>query len=90
MGNRDTLIQRAEELATGHPVMHGLIAKLAEVRRHGASRIAAIDHDIRRLTCVEPTLKRLMTVPRVELPALAFRASEGDPSCFKHARDVGP
>jgi transposase len=62
-GNKDTLIQRAEELAAGHPVMRGLVAKLAEVRRHVASQIAAIDRDIRRFVRTEPTLKRLMTVP---------------------------
>ena len=42
-GNKDTLIRRAEALAAGHPVMRSLVAKLAEVRRHVASQIAAID-----------------------------------------------
>ena len=90
-GNKDTLIQRAEELAAGHPVMRGLVAKLAEVRRHVASQIAAIDRDIRHLARIEPTLKRLMTVPGVgPITALAFLSSVDDPSRFKHARDVGP
>ena len=72
-GNKDTLIQRAEELAAGHPVMRGLVAKLAEVRRHVASQIAAIDRDIRHLARIEPTLKRLMTVPGVgPITALAI------------------
>jgi transposase len=85
-GNKDTLIQRAEELAAGHPVRRGLVAKLAEVRRHVASQIAAIDRDIRHLT-----LKRLLTVPGVgPITALAFLSSVDDPGRFKHARDVGP
>jgi transposase len=90
-GNADTLIKRAEELATGHPVMRGLVAKFAEIRRHVASQIAAIDRDIRRLVRTEPTLRRLMTVPGVgPITALAFLSSIDDPSRFKHARDVGP
>ena len=90
-GNKDTLIRRAEELAAGHPVMRGLVAKLAAVRRHVASQIAEIDRDVRRLARIEPTLKRLMTVPGVgPITALAFLSSVDDPSRFKHARDVGP
>ena len=90
-GNKDTLIRRAEELAAGHPVMRSLVAKLAEVRRHVASQIAAIDRDIRRFVRSEPTLKRLMTVPGVgPIIALAFLSSVDDPSRFKRARDVGP
>ena len=88
-GNKDTLIRRAEELAAGHPVMRSLVAKLAEVRRHVASQITAIDRDIRRFVRSEPTLKRLMTVPGVgPITALAFLSSVDDPSRFKHARDV--
>ena len=58
-GQQRCLIRRAEELAEGHPVMSGLVAKLAEVRRHVALQVAAIDRDIRRLVHTEPTLKRL-------------------------------
>jgi len=90
-GNKDTLIQRAEKLAAGHPVMSGLVAKLAEVRRHVTSQIAAIDRDIRHLVHTEPTLKRLMSVPGVgPITALAFLSAVDDPRRFKHARDVGP
>lgn len=90
-GNSDVLIRRAEELAEGHPVMSGLVAKLAEVRRHVALQVAAIDRDIRRLATSEPTLKRLLTVPGVgPITALAFLSAVDDPSRFKHARDVGP
>lgn len=64
-GNKDTLIQRAEKLAAGHPVLRGVVAKLAEVRRHVTSQIAAIDRDIRHLVHTEPTLKRLISVPGV-------------------------
>src|SRR6516164_1006824 len=72
-GNKDTLIQRAEKLVAGHPVLSGLVAKLADVRRHVTSQIAAIDRDIRHLVQIEPTLKRLMTVPGVgPITALAI------------------
>jgi transposase len=78
-------------LVTSHPVLSGLVAKLAEVRRHVTSQIAAIDRDIRHLVHTEPTLKRLMSVPGVgPITALAFLPSVDDPSRFKHARDVGP
>ena len=91
VGNSNVLIRRAEELAEGHPVISGLITKLAEVRRHVALQIAAIDRDIRRLVRSEPTLKRLMTVPGVgQITALAFLSAVDDPERFKHARDVGP
>ncbi len=90
-GNKDSLIQRAEELTEGHPGISGLVAKLAEVRRHIASQVAAIDRDIRRLVQAEPTLKRLTSVPGVgPITALAFLTAIDDPSRFKHARDVGP
>jgi transposase len=90
-GNKDTLIQRAELLAEGRPVIRELVAKLAEVRRYVALQIAAIDRDLRRLIRAEPTLKRLMTVPGVgPITALAFLSAIDDPSRFKHAHDVGP
>jgi len=90
-GNSDILIQRAEELAKGHPVMSSLVAKLAEVRRHVAMQVGALDREIRALTRSEPTLKRLMTVPGVgPITALAFLSAVDDPARFKHARDVGP
>lgn len=90
-GNKDSLIQRVEELAEGHPGISALVAKLADVRRHIASQVAAIDRDIRRLVHAEPTLKRFTSVPGVgPITALAFLSAVDDPSRFKHARDVGP
>jgi len=90
-GHSDALIQRAEDLAEGHPVVANLIAKLAEVRRHVVVQLAAIDRDIRRLVRAEPTLKRMTTVPGVgPITALAFLSAIDDPKRFKHARDVGP
>jgi transposase len=90
-GNKDALIRQAEELAAGHPVISGLVTKLAQVRRHVALQIAAIDRDIRRLVRTEPTLKRFMTVPGVgPITAVAFLSAVDDPDRFKHARDVGP
>jgi transposase len=90
-GNSDVLIRRAEELAEGHPVVRGLVARLAEVRRLVALQIAAIDREIRRLVRTEPTLKRFMTVPGVgPITAVAFLSAVDDADRFKHARDVGP
>ena len=90
-GNTDALIRRAEVLAEGHPVIGGLVAKLAEVQRHVVAQIASLDRDIRHLARTEPTLKRFMTVPGVgPITALAFLATIDDPTRFKHARDVGP
>jgi transposase len=90
-GNTDALIRRAEALAEGNPTISGLVAKLAEVRRHVVDQIAALDRDIRRLVRSEPVLKRFMTVPGVgPITALAFLSTIDDPERFKHARDVGP
>src|SRR5262249_10354197 len=89
-GNKDTLIQRAEKLAAGHPVLRGVVAKLAEVRRHMTSQIVAIDRDIRHLVHTEPTLKRLISVPGVgPITALAFLSAVDNPSRFNPQRDVG-
>jgi transposase len=90
-GHGDALIQRAKEVAEGHPAVAGLVAKMAEVRRHVALQVAAIDREIRRLIRAEPTLKRMMTVPGVgPITAMAFLSTIDDPKRFKHARDVGP
>jgi len=90
-GNSDALIRRAEELADGHPMISGLVAKLAEVRRLVVLQVAAIDREIRRLVRSEPTLKRFMTVPGVgPITAVTFLSTIDDADRFKHARDVGP
>ena len=90
-GNTDALIRRAEALAEGNPTISGLVAKLAEVRRHVVAQVAALDRDIRRLVRSEPVLGRFMTVPGVgPITALAFLSTIDDPGRFRHARDVGP
>ena len=90
-GNTDALIRRAETLAEGNPTIGGLVAKLAEVRRHVAAQVAGLDRDIRRLVRSEPVLRRFMTVPGVgPITALAFLSTIDNPERFKHARDVSP
>jgi transposase len=90
-GNTDALIRRAEALAKVNPTISGLVAKLAEVRRHVVTQVAALDRDIRRLVRSEPVLRRFMTVPGVgPITAAAFLSTIDDPERFKHARDVGP
>ncbi len=81
----------AEALAEGNPTISGLVAKLAEVRRHVVAQVAALDRDIRRLVRSEPVLRRFLTVPGVgPITAVAFLSAIDDPGRFRHARDVGP
>lgn len=68
-GNSDIPIQRAEKLIQGHPVMSSLIARLAELRRHIAMQVAALDREVRAVVRSELTLKRLMSVSGIGAPA---------------------
>jgi transposase len=81
---------RVRELAVGDAVLTGLVASLLSI-------IDAMTREIEKLTkCVldevrvEPTCRRLMTVPGVgPLTALAFRATVDRPERFRKSRDVG-
>ena len=81
---------RVRELAADDPVLLSLAESLLSV-------IAVMTRDAERLTKqvidevrVEPTCRRLMTVPGVgPLTALAFRATIDQPCRFRKSRDVG-
>ena len=81
---------RVRELAADDAVLAGLAESLLSV-------IAVMTHEVEALTkCVldevkvEPTCRRLMTVPGVgPLTALAFRATIDHPDRFRRSRDVG-
>jgi transposase len=81
---------RVRELAADEPVLTGLVESLLAV-------IEVMTHQVEKLTKqvidevrVEPTCRRLMTVPGVgPLTALAFRATVDRPDRFRRSRDVG-
>lgn len=81
---------RVRELAAGDLVLASLAESLLSV-------VAVMTQETDRLTKrvldevrVEPTCRRLMTVPGVgPLTALAFRATLDQPSRFRKSRDVG-
>lgn len=81
---------RVRELAADDPVLGGLVEPLLSI-------IAVMTEEADRLTKrvfdevrVEPTCRRLMTVPGVgPLTALAFRATIDRPDRFRKSRDVG-
>ena len=67
------------------------MGQLAEVRRHVAGQVAALDRELRRLVAQDPTLQRFVTVPGVgPVTAVAFLSVIDAQERFKHALDVGP
>jgi len=81
---------RVRELAADDPVLMSLAESLLSV-------IEVMTREVERLTKrvldevrIEPTCRRLMTVPGVgPLTALAFRATIDQPGRFRKSRDVG-
>lgn len=81
---------RVRELSAGDAVLTGLVESLLSV-------IDVMTREVEKLTKrvidevrVEPTCRRLMTVPGVgPLTALAFRATVDRPDRFRRSRDVG-
>ncbi len=90
MPSRKDFPARVRELAADDPVLLSLAESLLSV-------IAVMTREAERLTKqvidevrVEPTCRRLMTVPGVgPLTALAFRATIDQPCRFRKSRDVG-
>lgn len=88
--SRKDFAARVRELAVDDPVLMSLSESLLSV-------IAVMTQEVDRLTKrvldevkVEPTCRRLMTVPGVgPLTALAFRATIDQPGRFRRSRDVG-
>jgi transposase len=88
--SRKAFPARVRELAADDPVLTSLAGSMLSV-------IEAMTEEVDRLTKrvldevrVEPTCRRLMTVPGVgPLTALAFRATIDQPDRFRRSRDVG-
>ena len=88
--SRKDFAARVRELAADEPVLASLSESLLSV-------IEVMSQEVERLTTrvldevkLEPTCRRLMTVPGVgPLTALAFRATIDQPGRFRRSRDVG-
>ena len=88
--SRKDFAARVRELTADDPVLASLSESLLSV-------IEVMSQEVERLTKrvldevkVEPTCRRLMTVPGVgPLTALAFRATIDQPGRFRRSRDVG-
>ena len=88
--SRKDFAARVRELAADDPVLASLSESLLSV-------IEVMSQEVERLTKrvldevkLEPTCRRLMTVPGVgPLTALAFRATIDQPGRFRRSRDVG-
>ena len=81
---------RVRELAAGDPVLIGLTESLLSVIEVMTQEVNTLTKRVLDQVKVEPTCRRLMTVPGVgPLTALAFRATIDQPSRFRKSRDVG-
>jgi transposase len=81
---------RVRELAADDPVLRALAESLLSVVEVMTQEVDRLTKRILDEVRVEPTCRRLMTVPGVgPLTALAFRATIDQPGRFRKSRDVG-
>ncbi len=81
---------RVRELAAGDAVLTGLAESLLSVIDVMTREVEKLTKRVLDEVRVEPTCRRLMTVPGVgPLTALAFRATVDQPDRFRRSRDVG-
>ena len=81
---------RVRELAADDAVLAGLAESLLSVVAVMTQEVEALTKRVLDEVKVEPTCRRLMTVPGVgPLTALAFRATIDQPDRFRKSRDVG-
>ena len=81
---------RARDLAAGDAVLLGLVESLLAVIDVMTRQAEKLTKQVLDGVRVEPTCRRLMTVPGVgPLTALAFRATVDQPGRFRRSRDVG-
>ena len=77
-------------LAAGDAVLAGLAESLLSIIAVMTQEVEALTKRVLAEVKVEPTCRRLMTVPRVgPLIAFAFRATIDQPGRFRKSRDVG-
>ncbi len=81
---------RVRELAAGDPLLRALAEPLLSVVEAMNNQAETLTKQVLDQVKVEPTCRRLMTVPGVgPLTALAFRATLDRPDRFRRSRDVG-
>jgi transposase len=81
---------RVRELAAKDPMLTSVIEPLLSILAVMSDELARLTKRVLDEVRVEPTCRRLMTVPGVgPLTALAFRATIDRPERFRKSRDVG-
>ena len=81
---------RVRDLAADDPVLASLAESLLSVIEVMTQEVDRLTKRVLDTVRVEPTCRRLMTVPGVgPLTALAFRATIDQPDRFRKSRDVG-
>jgi transposase len=81
---------RVRELAADEPVLASLTESLLSVVEVMTKEVERLTKQVLDEVKMEPTCRRLMTVPGVgPLTALAFRATIDQPDRFARSRDVG-
>jgi len=82
----ERLIYLFEQQPALKPMLLPLIKALDALEQE----IAKLNRQLKRRTAVDPTCRRLMTIPGVgPIAALTFKASIEDPARFKRSTDVG-
>jgi transposase len=88
--SRKAFPARVRELAVADPVVASLAGSMLTVIEAMTQEIDQLTKRVLDEVRVEPTCRRLMTVPGVgPLTALAFRATIDQPDRFRRSRDVG-
>jgi len=88
--SRKGFATRVRELAADDSVLAGLSESLLSVVEVMNQEVESLTKRVLDEVKVEPTCRRLMTVPGVgPLTALAFRATIDQPGRFRKSRDVG-
>lgn len=88
--SRKAFPARVRELATDDPVLASLAGSMLTVIEAMTKEVDQLTKRVLDEVRVEPTCRRLMTVPGVgPLTALAFRATIDQPDRFRRSRDVG-
>lgn len=88
--SRKDFAARVRELTADDPVLASLSESLLSVIEVMSQEVERLTKRVLAEVKVEPTCRRLMTVPGVgPLTALAFRATIDQPGRFRRSRDVG-